>query len=255
MIFAARALKNTTRKLFNALGYDVVSLDRLASAPVPPTGEDRLVAAILARGIDKVFDVGANAGQYGRLLRRCGFQGPIISFEPLAGPFACLAKMASDDGNWIALNLALGRAEGEAVINVSKNSVSSSFLPLQASFLAGEPGLACEDQQRARLGTLDSFYFRYAAAYDKVLIKLDVQGYEDEVLGGSAEALQHALAVQLEMSLVPIYEGERLLYERVLDMKTLGFRLFDMQDVFRDGNSGRLLQVDGLFFREISLRA
>jgi hypothetical protein len=66
--------------------------------------------------VTHVIDVGANRGQYGRLLRRLGFQGRIISFEPVHRSFEELSEGARLDGNWEAHRLALGNIDGDLAI-------------------------------------------------------------------------------------------------------------------------------------------
>lgn len=59
----------------------------------PDRDEKRqFVKQLEARQVDAVFDIGANSGQYSIGLRRAGFRGRIISFEPLSGPFSLLEK-------------------------------------------------------------------------------------------------------------------------------------------------------------------
>ncbi|MCA1694626.1 MAG: FkbM family methyltransferase, partial [Actinobacteria bacterium] len=79
-------------------------------------------------GINVVFDVGANQGQYGQTLRALGFQGAIISFEPLGRAFRHLEAATEGDASWIAVNAALGEESGSRSLMVAGNSQSSSLL-------------------------------------------------------------------------------------------------------------------------------
>lgn len=90
-------------------------------------------------GIDILIDVGANIGQYARGVRADGFQGRIISFEPLRAAFKILEANARQDGNWVAVNKAIGDRSGSAEINVAGNSWSSSLLAMQPRHLDSAP--------------------------------------------------------------------------------------------------------------------
>src|SRR4051812_40494198 len=71
--------------------------------------------------INKIFDVGANAGYYSLEMRKLGFKGDIISFEPLKDAFNKLAEASANDARWKAQNIALGDADTEAMINIAGN--------------------------------------------------------------------------------------------------------------------------------------
>ena len=82
-----------------------------------------------------------------------------------------------------------------------------------------------------------------------VFVKLDVQGYEKNVLAGGKKFLSTATGVQLELSLVPLYEGQ-ILYDKMIEfLRAEGFVLTAVVPGFIDVNSGRMLQFDGIFFR------
>src|SRR5262245_27620242 len=105
-----------------------------------PTEDQRISESIVHRpvklmknrGIGLVLDVGANRGQFGKLLRQLGFRGRIVSFEPLKDAFATLRRLTANDPLWECHNLALGDSDRTASINISANSYSSSFLPVSA---------------------------------------------------------------------------------------------------------------------------
>src|SRR4051812_46399169 len=81
---------------------------------------DEHVAWVLRRlAINCVIDVGANRGQFGRMLRRRGYTGRIVSFEPLAQVAEKLEKRAADDPDWWVMPYALGDASSETAIQVA----------------------------------------------------------------------------------------------------------------------------------------
>src|SRR5476649_785985 len=66
----------------------------------PPHHERNIVYLMDALGIDLVLDIGANEGQFGQQLRRCGYGGRIVSFEPVEDVHATLSAAASGDRLW-----------------------------------------------------------------------------------------------------------------------------------------------------------
>lgn len=121
-----RFVKNTLRRFIRATGYDIVKWHPIAA---DVAARRRLLDGF---GIDVILDVGANAGQFAVSLRESmGYRGEIVSFEPLPDAFAHLRSFAVQDPAWEAHNVALGEADGELTLNVSKNRVSSSFLAMR----------------------------------------------------------------------------------------------------------------------------
>jgi len=82
-------------------------------------------------------------------------------------------------------------------------------------------------------------------------LKLDVQGYELEVLRGATRSLEQTQGVLMEASLVPINQGAPLLAEVVRFMDENGFRLIDFCSQIRR-KDGVLWQTDLLFVRASS---
>lgn len=198
-----------------------------------------------------VFDVGANIGQYGLSLRKCGFTGRIVSFEAIPAVHARLSAVAAADPNWIvAPCCALGRAPGEANINLAGNSVSSSLLPMSDVHLKAAPDSKYVASQAIRLERLDDIGRSLLPEDGTLFLKIDTQGYEAEVLAGADLVLRRVTAMQLEMSLTPLYQGAPSFREMLDLCESLGFHLHGLIPGFYEEKSGRLLQVDGLFLRD-----
>jgi FkbM family methyltransferase len=197
-----------------------------------------------------VFDVGANIGQYGLSLRKCGFTGRIVSFEAMASTHAKLSKVAANDYDWlVAPCCALGRTSGESTINVAANSVSSSLLPMRQQHLQASPNSAYVKREVVRVERLDDVASHLLEQDGRLMLKIDTQGYEEEVLAGAGQTLKAASALQLELSVVPLYEGAPEL-RRILEIcENLGFQLHGLIPGFFNEATGRLLQMDGLFLK------
>ena len=84
-----------------------------------------------------------------------------------------------------------------------------------------------------------------------VFLKIDTQGYESQVLEGAEKTLEIVSGVQLELSLVPLYEGQMLMPDLIAKMTDLGFDLWGISPTFADPESGQMLQVDGTFFKRL----
>jgi FkbM family methyltransferase len=231
------------RRLLQRAGLDLISF-RPTRHPIA-----RRTYLFERHGIDCVLDIGANAGQYGHFLRRIGYQGRIISFEPISAAFASLSAAAREDAAWEARNLALGEAEGSITINVSQNSESSSILAMLPSHLKAHPDSRYVATETARVTTLAEV-LRHLPATRGTFVKVDTQGYERNVIAGAGDSLGAVAGVQLEMSLVPLYEGEWLMPEMINFMKSRGFILMSLEPGTSDRETGQLLQTDGLFFRD-----
>lgn len=210
---------------------------------------NRLAHTLTTRGIDTVLDVGANVGQFAVTTRNAGFAGRIISCEPLDGAYAELASRAARDDEWTALHTAVGREPGELRINVSANSYSSSALPMTDAHRDNAPGSEYVATEPAPVTTVAELVDAYDVDPARTLLKIDTQGFEDEVLAGAGELVDRFAALQLELSFVELYAGQRLFDEVYADLRGRGLRIHSLEPGF-SATDGRLLQVDGLFVRD-----
>ena len=231
------------RNLLRGRGWDVVRWTGLQH----PLGQR--MRMLRHHGVNVVLDVGANEGQYGKELRLARYRGRIVSFEPLAAPFARLEEAARKDPAWDAVRLALGDADGEATINVSANSVSSSFLPVLPAHTEAAAGSAIAGVESVAVRRLDGVFDHYVRPGEVAFLKLDVQGYELRALAGAAGVIDRITGIQAEMSLVPLYEGAPLLTDILAWAAEHGFSLVGLEPGFADPTTGRLMQADGIFFR------
>lgn len=201
-------------------------------------------------GIDLVFDVGANTGQYALELIEAGYEGRIVSFEPLSTAHPqLLAASQGHDGWTVEDRGALGAEAGTATLHVAGNLQSSSLLGMLDTHVDAAPASRYVDAETVTVRTLDEAGAPHAAAARAPFLKLDVQGFEDRVLAGATTLLPRIRGIQVEMSLVPLYEGEPAFEWWLARLRSLGFDLWRIWPGFSDPRTGRTLQVDGMFFR------
>ena len=199
---------------------------------------------------DVVLDVGANVGQFAVRIRSRGFNGRIVSFEPVKESFEELATKSKREGNWIAVNAGLGQTDSEETMNVARSSVYSSLLRPRALIenFAG-PAIEISAREQVVVRTLDSLYSSYVHNSETVFLKIDTQGFEKQVLYGAISSLKHIKGVQVELSLSPLYEGEASLEDVTCFLQQCGFSLALIDPVTYDSRKGILLQVDCIFIK------
>jgi FkbM family methyltransferase len=238
------SINRSLRKSLNRVGWDVRRVDPRCM------GLSHLAHQLSIHQIEVVFDVGANTGQFAQQVREAGFPGRIVSFEPSASAHAMLVKQARRDANWIvAPRMALGDHDGTIALNLAENSVSSSVLPMLPMHANAAPESRYVSTEVVNLCTLDSVSKEFTVNSERIFLKLDVQGFEYKVLVGAQQLLHRVAGLQLELSLVPLYEGEHLFHPMLHDLEERGYDLWSVVPGFVDPHSGRLLQVDAIFFR------
>lgn len=232
---------NQLRKLFNKrLNQVGFSLDRHRRFP---SVTDKFKISL-------VLDVGANVGQFAMELREKGYKGKILSFEPQSIAHQKLIQASKKDNLWtVSERLALGSKAANLEIYVAGNSVSSSFHEMQTAHEEAAPDSSVIGSELTRVITLDSIFSEVVRSDDKVLLKIDTQGYEKEVLLGSILSLPRIDVIQIELSLTPLYEPFES-YEYFLNfLKEHDYDLWDLIPGFRNHLTGQLLQVDGIFVK------
>lgn len=243
----ATHIKNAIKRIARAAGFD------LRRHTIQTSPQLQLQAILETTKINTVIDVGANEGQFAVALRACGYRGRIISFEPLRSAHERLLRASARDLGWeVASRVAIGDHDGEVDIHVAGNSVSSSILPMLGRHEAAAPGSAFVAVERVPLRRLDSILPDFIDADAIVLLKVDTQGYEDRVLAGAAQSLKSVRAVQLELSLADLYEGQLLLPDMLKMLEGAGFRLHALFPEFVDPETGQTLQVNGVFLSRTS---
>ena len=237
-------IKSTLKSFLRSLGW---KLHRVNPATDPFA---QTIAVLNHVGSNIIFDVGANVGQFALGIRASGFNGKIISFEPLARAHSKLLTASRRDPAWtIHSRTAIGNKDGEINVNISGNSVSSSVLPMLELHAEASKNSAYVGIETVPVARLDTIAFSYLSQNCRLFLKIDTQGFEWEVLDGALETLKLSHGVLLEMTLVPLYEGQRLWQDVIERMKLHGFALWSIQPGFTDLQTGRTLQVDAIFLR------
>lgn len=179
--------------------------------------------------IDLVIDVGGNLGQYASLLRdRVRYRGALITVEPIPAMARALRLRFADDPRWALAACALGAQPARAILNVMQGHELSSLLPpSNAASDRLDTFNQVQQQVEVEVSTLGRLLRVHPLAQGarNIYLKLDVQGYELQVLHGAEDGLSRIVALQAEASVIPLYEGAPIYYEMMRDIDAMGFQL------------------------------
>jgi FkbM family methyltransferase len=219
----------------------------------PATSEDlRRIRLFEHYNVDLVFDIGANKGQYATGIMDAGYKNRIVSFEPLSSVHSIIEKESNRYANWtVAPRCAIGGKNEEIEINISANSVSSTLLTMLDAHIEGAPESKIIGKEKVQVFPLDEIAEKYIAGAKNIFLKIDVQGFEQEVLKGAQSMLSKATGVEMEISLVPLYKDQSWLLPQILEyMEQKGFVLTSIVPAFTDNKTGKVLQCNGIFYKK-----
>jgi FkbM family methyltransferase len=160
--------------------------------------------------INVVLDVGANVGNYARLLREVGYAGKIISFEPVPATYQQLHDAMHNDPFWSGEQFGLSDENREALINTYSNGEFNSLLTLRED---GERAYSIDPAQQSqtpiqlrRLDAVLPALIKETKA-PRVFMKMDTQGHDVSVVKGASGVLGMMIGLQSELPAVEIYDG------------------------------------------------
>lgn len=233
----ASSLKHLTKSLVKSFGFTI-------SRRHPAEGRE--LAWCLPLGIRTMLDIGANTGQYARYLHENFPEAAIYSFEPLKDCYAELLTTMKGVPRFKAYNCALGDAEGSSVIHHHAYSQSSSILTLGEYVKTIYPFTAEETPETITIKRLDDV-LRGLELQDNILIKIDVQGFELQVLRGGVETVRRAKVLIIETSFQEFYDGQALFHDIYEFLRSQGFAYIGSLEVERSPLDGQILQENSVF--------
>ena len=241
-----KTLNKLAKNILNKFGYDIHKINSSSESAI------NLKKGLQENNIDLVLDIGGNIGQFGKwLLDDINFKGKIISFEPITKAHNELVSASSAYNKWIVHErCAIGDFDGETVINISENLVSSSVLPINEAHTNIESKSKYISSEKTPIFKIDSLVNQIDIKDYNCLLKIDTQGFEKEVLDGASKSLSSFKGIICELSTTTLYDGQSLWVDVISQIESAGFELWSIGNGFTDHKTGKALQLDSVFFRK-----
>lgn len=196
-------------------------------------------------GFHTILDIGANEGQFASLARRLWPEATVHSFEPIPDVHAALVAKFSGDPNVVPHAIGLSDRKGVQTIHVSAFSPSSSLLPMGELHRREWPQTAAHTEVDVRLERLDDLAIQPSRG--PLLAKIDVQGFEAQVIAGGQATLKRASYIVIEVSFYELYEGQSLFADIHDQLSKLGFVYRGNIEQFTSKDKTRVLFADAIF--------
>jgi FkbM family methyltransferase len=234
-------LRQLIKKPLQLLGLDLVRYQ-----PKYSLGPYAILETL---NIRSVIDVGAHTGEFALMIKQLLPEASVVSFEPLKREFQELQQKLEGRPGFQTFNYALGDRDGTATIWRNDYSQSSSLLRMTNLHREAFPQSGQETSEEITIRRLDDVLAPLKIDRE-ILLKLDVQGYEDKVLAGSQEVLTRARALVIEVSFRKLYEDQPLFDDVYATLRAKGFAYQGNLYQLLDNRDGSVVQADALFLRE-----
>lgn len=202
-----------------------------------------------AHEVRQIFDVGANRGVFASRAAKC-FPGVAIhAFEPLPGCQERLARTRQEFPQISIHPMGVGDQIGTIEMFENEYNESSSILPMLDRHRELWPHTKRTQPIKIPITTLDQFSREHSLA-GPIFLKIDVQGFELNVLKGAVETLKRVSAVVAEVNFEALYEGQASFPDILNFLSENGLRFTDFSDEMRRPAGGRLIYADAVFERQ-----
>jgi FkbM family methyltransferase len=179
--------------------------------------------------VDCVFDVGANVGQYGRMLRdKVGYDGLLISFEPHPQAVAALRKTARRYDNWLVEDVAIGATDGVAEFHVMRDSQFSSLSTPrhdEGALLKWKNTVKAEVEVVTENLATTLKRLHAAHGFARPFLKLDTQGFDVQIVTSAPDAVRRFVGLQSELAVRKLYADSVDFREAITAYEDCGFQL------------------------------
>jgi FkbM family methyltransferase len=234
-------LKKIIHTILNKFGYEIYNKSKVA--------ENALIRKwqfLKNITIDTIIDVGANEGQFVEEILDIFPRAEIYSFEPLKDCYQKLELKFKNNNNVHINNFALGEKTGEIVFHRSSASPSSSILQMSRLHKKLFPYTADLFEEKVNLKRLDEVLSADQLG-NSVLLKIDVQGAEEQVIKGSAKILQNMSVIITEVSYASLYDNQPLVRDIIGLLGSNGFKYIGNLEQFVSPITNAPLFADAIF--------
>ncbi|MDB2690723.1 FkbM family methyltransferase [Planktomarina temperata] len=241
-----RYLKEHIRAILNAFGLDV----KLRNNPTSKFSQ--LTGIINKTNASKLLDIGANIGQFSSEALVANNEIEIVCVEPIPSVNSQLSKKFKKNKRIDVLEpLAVCKEDGMVTLNLSKNLVSSSLLPMEILHKEKAPDSEVIERiivEGVKLDTL--FQKKLNKSNDDTnvqrewIIKIDAQGAEYDILLSAEQSVKYIAGFICELSLKELYSKQVLWLDFIEKMKSLDYVPFFIQTGFSDPETSETLQID-----------
>ncbi|MFX0136888.1 MAG: FkbM family methyltransferase [Candidatus Hodarchaeota archaeon] len=235
-------IRHATKSIFKALGFDIIKLSK---------SPKQTLIGLKNIPFKTIIDVGANKGQFAKYILNFFPEANIYCFEPLPEAFKILSKLSEKTrGKIKSFNFALGESKGysEMFHHIDHDS-SSSFLRTTKLCTNLYPFTQKQAAVPVKRVTLDSWIKSFSIDLNpEILIKLDVQGYEDRVIRGGIKIFKNAKGCLLEVFLDKLYEDQASFKDISFLLYSLGYEYVgNLNQEYAD--DGHVIYIDALFLK------
>ena len=199
--------------------------------------------------ISTVIDIGANVGEFTNIFNELFPLSEIHAFEPIPECFNKLNERVGDYTNIKTYNIGLGSQEGELNLNKSSHDPASSFREMADLHKKNYPHSSESVELKVPIQRLDDV-FKSTNLDNNIFIKIDVQGFEDEVIKGGIETFGRAKVIIVESSYQKLYENEPLFHGIYLLLQPLGFEFMGSLKQSKFHVDESFLQGDCIFIKK-----
>ncbi len=238
-------IKSAVKKILEAAGYELRRIN--INHKFEPEREDRF-KWIRNLNIRTVLDVGANTGQFADEIHTILPDAAIYSFEPLRDCYDLLVEKMSHVPKFRAFDFALGSEASEVEIHRSEFRPSSSILRMGELHKRVFPFTSKDALEKIAVKRLDDVT-RELDLTENILIKIDVQGFEDRVIAGGLKTIQMAKLLIVETSFQSLYDDQPLFDTIYETLKGMGLAYHGNFTQLLNPIDGSVLQADGIFIK------